>query len=99
MAHRSKRFAALRNEGFIRAAGRHGTFVVDHPPHLWNYGLVFLRRAEAEGGWARFCDNLIAASRQLMEKSPRRIVVYQGISGHEDVEDFQAWRQTCDCTD
>jgi DNA-binding LacI/PurR family transcriptional regulator len=63
--------------------------VVDHPPHLWNYGLVFLRRAEAEGGWARFCDNLITASRQLMQNSPRRIVVYQGISGHEDVEDFQ----------
>ena len=31
----------LISDGFVRAHGRRGTFVVDHPPHACNYGLVF----------------------------------------------------------
>ncbi len=52
---------ALLDEGFIRARARAGTFVVDNPPHLSNYAMVFY----AEGQWSRFYMALREATRQL----------------------------------
>src|ERR1043166_6849986 len=31
----------LSEQGFVRAAGRQGTFVAEHPPHLHHYALIF----------------------------------------------------------
>ena len=43
----------LARDGFIESRGTLGTFVVDRPPHLSNYALVFVHRP-GHRGFPRF---------------------------------------------
>ena len=81
-------FDVLAREEFIRADRRIGTFVADDPPHLCRIGVVFRHRPAERAQWARFCDNLLAEIPRL-ENRRRRIVAYEGINGHVDVEDYR----------
>ena len=65
----------LAKEGFVEARGRHGTYVVDHPPHLSHYALIFPRRPE-HPDWNRFWTALSNEARQSEQAGPRRIQIY-----------------------
>lgn len=80
---------ALTNEGFIRVQARRGTFVVDNPPHLARYGVVFLSASD-EFKRNRFSTALDSEVRHLRHQRPDlEIAEYYGVDGHEDSEDYQ----------
>lgn len=82
----------LAEEGFIQTRGTRGTFVVERPPHLFRYGIVFT--SDPTGGesgywppaWNAF--DLEARRVGLVDRR-RRIVPYYNIVGHTDVEEYQ----------
>ncbi len=43
----------LKQEGFLHARPRHGTFVTDHPPHLCHYGLIIQHSVPQNLWWQR----------------------------------------------
>ncbi len=51
----------LLDDGFIRAKSRAGTFVVDNPPHLSNFGLVL----SAEGQWSQYYLSILEAAKMV----------------------------------
>jgi DNA-binding GntR family transcriptional regulator len=57
----------LQEHEFVRAAGRHGSFVTDHPPHLHTYGLVF---PQIE---TRYFNALRSAARVVFNSESRRL--------------------------
>jgi DNA-binding LacI/PurR family transcriptional regulator len=74
----------LMREGFITTRGRNGTFVVDHPPHLHRYGVVF---CDAPGaGRSRYHELLEENATRLPGTAERNIRIFNGISGKEDSE-------------
>jgi len=76
----------LIHDGFLEAYRGRGTFVAPHPPHLSQYGLVFIDDA---GGRIRFYKMLRDAALEYQANSNKRFRFYEGIDGHSDVEDFQ----------
>jgi len=52
---------SLVDDGFVYARARAGTFVVDKPPHLCNYGLVI----PSPGLWSRFYKAAQAATQAI----------------------------------
>lgn len=79
----------LRQDGFVQSRGRQGTFVVDNPPHLARYAVVFLSAAE-EFKRNRFTIALDSEVRHLRHRRPDlRISEYYGVDGHDDSEDYQ----------
>src|SRR5207249_5277576 len=43
----------LKQDGFVQTSGRNGTFVVEEPPHLTRYAVVFPSLPQGTG-WLRF---------------------------------------------
>ncbi len=79
----------LRRDGFVESRGRQGTFVVDNPPHLARYAVVFLSAAAAFER-NRFSTALDSEVRHLRHRRPDlHIAEYYGVEGHEDSEDYQ----------
>ena len=78
----------LVTDGFVQARGRHGTFVVEHPPSSCHYALVVPLEPDA-GGWVRFWTALVNEARRVGSRQPRTMSVYHGIDGHTDAEDYQ----------
>lgn len=76
-------------DGFIVAHGRLGSFVVDSPPHLCRYGLVFASNmtAQNEGRThsTRFTEAMMQTALQLSDEDEHEIVLYTGID--HDVKD------------
>ena len=73
----------LTAEDFVVSRGRGGTYVVDHPPHLSRYALVF-PRSPGDIGWNRFWTALCNEARRLERTEPRLIRIYHGIDDHAD---------------
>ncbi len=61
----------LREDGFVRAHP-FGTFVVENPPHLCNYGLVM----PADGLWSRYFISLRRAAAMLDKGDTKHFVEY-----------------------
>lgn len=61
-------FDALRREGFIRTDGRRGTFVVETPPHLHRYALIFPRHGDGIHGQSRFYEAFSNAAEQIQQE-------------------------------
>jgi DNA-binding LacI/PurR family transcriptional regulator len=83
-----KALECLKEEGFVVASRRSGTFVAEQPPHLADFALVFLR-APGDPAWSAFWQALRAAAREIEARGERRLPVYFGVDGHEDSEDYQ----------
>jgi DNA-binding LacI/PurR family transcriptional regulator len=79
----------LRQHGFVVAKRGLGTHVAAHPPHLFQYGLVFPRYPSASQGWARFWTALDKEANSLAGSKSRRIVTFYGVDGHIDGEGYQ----------
>ncbi len=73
----------LMETGFVESRARAGTFVVDHPPHLSNFGLVI----STAGAWSRFCTAMFEAFKWVTAGQDVSFDQYLiGPSVHEDPE-------------
>lgn len=81
-------FDRLTDEGFARPAGRNGTFVQNHPPHLSRYALVFPRSRSSAMPWPHFWNALINESASFEGEGDRRIIAYYGVGSHEDIDQY-----------
>jgi DNA-binding LacI/PurR family transcriptional regulator len=79
----------LKDEGFVTASRRNGTFVALHPPHLSHYALVFSSRPTTPE-WNRFWEAIRTEARKLEADGPIRFPLYYDVNGHEDSEDYQS---------
>jgi len=68
----------LAEEGFVYTRGRRGTYVSDHPPHLWHYAMVFPDRPGTEE-WGRFWLALTQEAARIGQVSPRRVTCFYGL--------------------
>lgn len=75
----------LLREGFIRVNGRQATYVSDHPPHLYEYAMVFASVPEQKS-WNRFFRMLATAAEHYRgtTEEPRRIRIHYGVDAHVD---------------
>lgn len=79
----------LKRDGFTYGKRRWGTFVVEHPPHLSQYGIVFPGRPGSWAVWVRFYSALVNAAASLEQSPSRKFPLFYGVEGHEDNEDYQ----------
>jgi DNA-binding LacI/PurR family transcriptional regulator len=75
-------------DGFVVPRGRHGTFVVERPPHTCTYGLV-IPRLQGEDGWVRFWTALGNEAMAMTRQGDVSVVRYHGIDGHHDGDDWR----------
>lgn len=71
----------LVDGGFVIAAPKRGTFVVEHPPHLYRYGLIFPRDPASSRSWLRLWDALVKEVGSIVRNSPIEMPVYYNING------------------
>ncbi|HEX3134843.1 MAG TPA: GntR family transcriptional regulator [Planctomycetota bacterium] len=71
-------------DGFVQPRGRSGTFVVDHPPHLFHYGLVIPGSLDQRERWPHFWRALADEAKVLFGKGPRSLTVYYGIEMRDE---------------
>ncbi len=77
----------LAREGFVEARSRSGTFVVEQPPHLNNYGLVFIQDPHgpfARSEWSHYHQALAQAAVHVEKTMGRRVLQFHGIDQHAD---------------
>ncbi|HEX3134503.1 MAG TPA: substrate-binding domain-containing protein [Planctomycetota bacterium] len=79
-------FDRLVADGFIVANGRGGTRVVERPPHLSRFALVFV---EPVARWSRFWHALHREARALSQTGARDIVCFPDVAPHLDNPAFQ----------
>lgn len=79
----------LVNDGFVYARPRHGTFVSDHPPHLFHYGLVFSSKHAASSQQlpSKFWLTLANLSLTLNRSGGRRISLYFEVDDNMESRD------------
>src|SRR5206468_7442845 len=85
-------FHKLSADGFIDTRAAAGTYVVDHPPHRWRYGLLFDTSpmpARKRPRWSRFYVALKSVALRINRCGPRQIETYHDINGHADSEEYQ----------
>lgn len=75
-------------DGFVVPRGRHGTFVVDQPPHTCTYGLL-IPRTQGDGQWVRFWTALGNEAVALTRGKKVQLNRYYGIDGERDHEDWR----------
>lgn len=78
-------FDLLRHDGFIHVNGRQGTYVVEHPPHLYHFALVF--NQHVSGHTANRLFQCLLSEAALYDGSrgdPRRISTHFGVEDHVD---------------
>ena len=93
-------FDRLAADGFVVSRGRNGTFVVDKPPHLFRYGIVFSSDPSGgEGGyWPPAWQAFNAEALRVQHVDRRREVVpFYNVTGHIDSEDFQRLNREIEC--
>jgi len=75
----------LMLDGFIESRGRRGTFVVDKPPHLNHFAMVFTSDFHStKGARSRFYNLLSSVVHDLEVRRDCKIDVLTNISGQKD---------------
>ncbi|MBA3685222.1 MAG: GntR family transcriptional regulator [Planctomycetes bacterium] len=72
----------LLADGFLVARGTLGTFVVEYPPHLHHFGLVF--EQELGRATSRYLSTLADAARALAAGPSPRVTIYDGVNMRAD---------------
>jgi DNA-binding LacI/PurR family transcriptional regulator len=81
----------LIRDGFVHAKGPKGTYVVENPPHLSNYHLVFPERDSSKDPWPRFWLALAREAIHIAEESKLiKISNAYHSMGKVDSEDYQS---------
>lgn len=79
----------LQQEGFVESHGRRGSFVVQHPPHLSRYAVLF-RSHPGEESWYSFEDLLLQQCRLRHDPPARQVLPFFDIDMHHaDAPDAQ----------
>ncbi len=78
----------LMEEGFVVSAGRRGTFVAEHPPHLTNYALLFPDRFLPGEPTNRFLNAMYREAQKI--SGARRIRICDGFSGRAGFLEYDA---------
>lgn len=78
----------LEAEGFVQARGTLGTFVVQNPPHLSNYAVVFPSTPDRTD-WSRFWTAIANEALRLQKSTHHNCSIWYGIDGHSDNEAYQ----------
>ena len=79
-------------DGFIRSAGRNGTFVVDHPPCLANYAVVYPLHLDSQHREVTFWRVLANLAKRNPYGPQRRFTIYTDLNGHVDEPDYRRLR-------
>lgn len=82
----------LQRDGFLETRPRSGTYVVENPPHLDQYALIFWNDPAAPLAaltWSRYYQALTHEAVRL-QQGGQRILLFHGINEHADSED--RWR-------
>src|SRR4051812_28932733 len=89
-AHRA--IEHLMRDGFAVPRGSRGTFVVDRPPHLSRYALVFASYPPDGPGWGRLAQTLMdeASAFGRRNDDDRRVSCFFDVRNTNDSEDFQS---------
>lgn len=74
-------------DGFLRADRRDGTFVVDNPPHLCRYGLVF-PHSQSRSGTSRHWAAIMKAVGTLDLGPGRTVACYYGMEHPAEAEAY-----------
>jgi DNA-binding LacI/PurR family transcriptional regulator len=82
-------FDQLQSDGFIRANGRGGTFVVERPPHLHRLALVF---PEAVADWPAFWHALERQAAIVSAGGELAITSVPDVKAHPDNPGFNQMR-------
>ncbi|OPZ28339.1 MAG: Bacterial regulatory proteins, gntR family [Lentisphaerae bacterium ADurb.BinA184] len=82
----------LQKEGFLVPRGPRGTFVVDCPPHLCNFGLVFVEKGPGQGNWSQFHTAIRREAQRIQRQSRYRFIEYYGLGGPDGHDSFQRLR-------
>ncbi len=78
----------LIRDGFVQAQGRRGTFVVEQPPHLHRYALVFPAKKN-NPSWVRFWTVMLNVAPEVARAKDVKIATYTGIDNRDPGEDYQ----------
>lgn len=84
--------ARLTREGFLVSRPRRGCFVVDQPPHLNDYALVFPFDPTgpfAERTWSHYYVALNHEAVRLQRETGKRMLTFHGLDQHTDTPDRQ----------
>jgi hypothetical protein len=81
-------FDCLIRDGFVRTRGPKGSFVVEQPPHLYDYGLVFPGAMSDPQHWGHFWRALLNESADPQRWRPRRLRAYRGVDSAADNETY-----------
>jgi len=82
-------FHRLLADGFVTANGRGGTLVVERPPYLHRFALVF---REPIARWSRFWHALHHEANTLSQGTDREIVCFSDLTQHPDNRAFRQLR-------
>ena len=74
----------LMADGFVKARGRSGTFVVDRPPHLYRFGIV-ITASRATG----FLGAIVEQAARLAQLHHWDFPVYSSVDGSGNAEDYR----------
>ena len=74
-----KALSGLIQDGFVYAKTGKGTFVVDEPPHLSRYGLVFPSEPGMSDTWNNFFAALNNEAMAIQRARPERLSMYFGL--------------------
>lgn len=74
-----KALSRLISDGFVYAKTGQGTFVVDEPPHLSRYGLVFPSDPGMPESWNNFYTALNNEALGIQRAKPGRLTMYYGL--------------------
>ena len=86
-------FDLLQRDGFIQVHGRQGTYVVDYPPHLYHYAMVFHQHLSGHTDNRLFQAMIRTAGRyDGTQPEPRRIATQHGVEDHVDNQQMRKLR-------
>jgi len=80
-------YSRLIAQGFVMVRGRRGTFVVEHPPHLYRFILAFPEDRSTK--WVRFWNVLESSARVLSDVGPQWIDIRVGVDRRKQDGDYQ----------
>jgi len=87
-----KAMERLEREGFVRTGARRlGTVVVEQPPHLCHYGLLFPWLATRARPWPRSWQVIAEASRALLETAPGRLSLFDEGDPQKSIASYQTF--------
>ncbi len=85
----------LAGLGFIITRGRHGTVVVDHPPHRCRFGLV-LPALPDSGSYANLRWQALATAARAFTDPLQTVEVFHAVDQHRELAEHRRLRQALD---